>query len=149
MKPNLLALLEQLEQLVSEAPRIPMTDKIVVDGEAVLDLLEQVRYSLPDEVLRAKKIENDRERLISAGQKDAEKIIRQAEEYARKLVDEHEVLKAAKEEAKKIIAEAEIQAKEMTKGADEYAAGVLEELSVTLQKTLSVVEKGRQKLKNS
>lgn len=148
MKPNLIALLDQLEETVSEATRIPMTDKVVIDMEVFLDLLEQIRYVLPDELVRAKQIENDREKLMSTGQKDADKIIRQAEEYARKLLDEHEIAANAKAQAKQVIQEAEARAKEFTKDADEYADRTLRELADTLRRTLAVIDKGRQKLRH-
>lgn len=148
MKTNLLALLEQLEDAVSEAPRIPMTDKVVVDGEFFLDLLEKIRFSLPDEVVRAKQIEDERDRLMTAGQQDAEKIIRQAEAYARKLIDEHEIINKAKAQAEQIVKEAQERAKDLTVGADEYVDRTLADISGLLQRTLAVIEKGRHKLRN-
>lgn len=149
MKNNLLTLLEQIEETISEAPRIPMTDKVVVDGELLLDMLEQIRFNLPDEVQRAKQIQDDREKLITSGHKDADKIIRQAEEYAKKLIDQHEVTTAAKKEAQKLMDEAQQQAAELRKGADQYAEAILAELADNLRKNLTIVEKGRQKLKNA
>ncbi len=147
MKNSLIELLEQLEMVITEAPRVPLTDKVILDANLLLDLLDQVRYSLPDEFHRAKQIESERDRLISASQKDADKIIRQAEEYARKLIDQHEIMQAAKGEAQNLRKEAEMQAEELCQGADKYADSTLTELADLLQQTLAVIEKGRQKLR--
>ena len=136
MKTNLIELLEQLEAAITEAPRLLLTDKVILNADFLLDLLDQIRYSLPDEVYRAKQIESERDRLISAGQKDADKIIRQAEEYARKLIDQHEIVQAAQKEAQNLC-----------QGADQYADLTLAELADLLQQTLAVIEKGRQKLR--
>lgn len=84
---------------------------------------------------------------MAAGQQDAEKIIRQAEAYARKLIDEHEITTKAKAQAEQILKEAQARAKDLTAGADEYVDRTLSDLAGLLQRTLAVIEKGRQKLK--
>jgi len=143
---NLLLLLDRLEQLVQESPRMPLGNRALINAGELLELIEKIREALPDEVKRADKLAAESERVIQQGQTEAERIVREAEEYAARLVSESEVLRRAQAEAKKIIEEAQRRAKELGEGADAYADGVLRNLQEALERTLRAVKKGRSEL---
>jgi len=143
---NLVVLLEQLEELVEKAPEIPLTGKVLLDADELLDLIDQIRSSVPEEVRRAEAVSVEKDRVIAEGQQKAERIIAQAEEYAAKLIRESEIHRQAEQEARRIIDEACQRAQEITRGAEEYADQVLGNLQDALEKTLSVVTKGREEL---
>lgn len=143
---NLVVLLEQLEELVEKAPEIPLTGKVLLDADELLDLIDQIRSSVPEEVRRAEAVSVERERVIAEGQQKAERIIAQAEEYAAKLIRESEIHRQAEQEARRILDEASQRAQEITRGAEDYADQVLSNLQEALEKTLSVVTKGREEL---
>lgn len=141
-----MVLLEQLEELVEKAPELPLTGRVLIDADQLLDLIDQIRTSVPEEVRRAEAVSVEKDRVIAEGQQKAERIVAQAEEYAAKLIRESEIHRQAEQEARRIVEEASQRAKEITRGADEYADQVLRNLQEALEKTLSVVTKGREQL---
>jgi cell division septum initiation protein DivIVA len=145
-KMNLILLLDQLEAMVDSCPRVPLTGKIMVNGDELLDLVDQVRGALPEEVKRAEWIAQEKERLLRDTQEEAGRMIRQAEDYAKKLLEENELVQEARAEAQKIVREAQLRAQELTVGATEYADRVLGELNEHLDRTLKTVVRGREEL---
>lgn len=144
---NLVILLDKLEEIIDNAPEIPLTGRAIVEPDEVLDLIDKIRNSIPEEVKRAEAVSTEKDRLISEGQQKAERMIAQAEEYANKLIRDSEIHRQAQQEAKRIIDDAQKRAAELEKGANEYAQQVLGNLQAALEKTLSVVAKGKEELK--
>lgn len=145
---NLVMLLDKLEEIVSDATEIPLTGRVLLDSDELLDLIDKIRSSIPEEVKRAEMVSTEKDRVLSEGQQKAERMIAQAEEYAARLIQESEITRQAQEEADRILTDAREEAEEMQRGAKEYAMGVLDELDESLQKTLSVVAKGRDNLQD-
>lgn len=143
---NLVILLDRLEEMIERAPEIPLTGRVILDSDDVLELIDKIRNSIPEEVKRAEMVSTEKERVISEGQQKAERMISQAEEYAAKLVSESEITRQAQLEAKRILDEANRRARELEEGAQEYARDVLSKLEGALEKTLSVVLKGKEEL---
>jgi cell division septum initiation protein DivIVA len=143
---NLLVLIDQLEALVEKAPEVPLVGKVLVDADELFDLLDIIRTAIPEEVKRAEAVSSEKDRMIADGQEQAERIIAKAEEYAAKLVHNSEIYRQAEAESKLIIEESKRQAAEIEKGSKEYAQQILTNLSEALNKTLQVVEAGRQEL---
>lgn len=143
---NVIILLDQVESLLESCPRVPLTGKVMVNGDELLDLLDQIRSALPEEVKRAEWIAQEKERLLRDTQEEAARMIKQAEDYARKLLEENEVVTGARAEAQKIMKEAEVRAREITSGSAEYADRVLADLASHLEHTLKVVARGREEL---
>ncbi|HHW13803.1 MAG TPA: ATPase [Firmicutes bacterium] len=145
-KMNVVLLLDQVEELLESCPRVPLTGKVMINGDELLDLLDQIRGALPEEVKRAEWIAQEKDRLLRDTQEEAARIIKQAEDYARKLLEESELLAEARAEAQKIVREAQARAKELTGGAAEYADRVLGDLAGQLEQTLKVIARGREEL---
>ena len=76
---SLVVLLEQLEELVEKAPEIPLTGRVLLDADELLDLIDQIRSSVPEEVRRAEAVSVEKDRVIAEGQQKAERIVAQAE----------------------------------------------------------------------
>jgi len=143
---NLLLLLDRLEQMVQEAPRVPLGNRALINAGEMLELIGKIRETLPEEVKRAGRLAADSERLLQQGQSEAERLVREAEEYVARLVSESEIMRRAQAEAKKILDDAQRRAKEVEAGADAYADGVLRNLQEALERTLRTVKKGRSEL---
>lgn len=144
---NLIMLLDKLEEIIDKAPEIPLTGRILVDSDELLELIEKIRNAVPEEVKRAEIVSTEKDRLILEGQQRAERIIAQAKEQAARMLKESEIYRQAQQEAKQILAEAHQRAQELIKGSEEYAFGVLSQLEETLNKTLKVVSRGQEELK--
>jgi len=135
-------LVERLESIIANGKRLPLTNNVVVDQVAALDLIDQLRVAVPEEVHAAKRINSQGERIIENAQQEAERIVARAQEQAAFLIDERGLTQAAEEESRRIIAEAEGDGEEIRRGADEYAAAVLIGLEGDVVRTLQSIKKG-------
>ena len=114
----------------------------MVDQNAALGLIDELRVAVPEEVRAAKRINSEGERIIEKAQEEAERIVGRAQEQAAFLIDERRLTQAADAESQRIIADAHADADRIRAGADEYAVGVLEGLEGDVQKTLQSIQKG-------
>ena len=145
---ELLDLLEQLEDLVENAMNIPLSGgKCVIDREAILELIQDIRLKLPDDIKAAKRIAEEKQRILAEAQQEAENIIRNAESRIAALVDENEITKKAYEQAEIIIANSKKNAREIRLGTREYADGILNNVEEILEDALNVIKQNRQELK--
>jgi cell division septum initiation protein DivIVA len=115
---------------------------VVVDQVAALDLIDQLRVAVPEEVRAAKRINSEGERIIEKAQEEAERIVARAQEQAAFLIDERGLTQAAEDESRRIVGEAEGVGDDIRRGADEYAASVLIGLEGDVVKTLQSIKKG-------
>lgn len=94
---NVLELLEEIEDIVNTAPSVPLTGKIMVDGDALTEIVDAIRKSLPDDVHQAKWIKEQKDRILGEGKSEYEKIITEAKKQAEYLVETDDItLKAQK-----------------------------------------------------
>lgn len=143
---NLQVLIDQLEALVEKAPEVPLIGKVLVDADELFDLLDIIRTAIPEEVRRAEAVSSEKGKMIAEGQEQAERMIAKAEEYAAKLVHNSEIYRQAEAESKLLLEATKRQAAEIAKGSKDYAQQILSDLGAALNKTLQVVEAGRQEL---
>ena len=135
-------LLERLESLVATGTGVPATRKVLVDKDAVLELIDQLRVAVPEEIHAAKRINAEGERIIEQANDEGGRIIARAQEQATYLIGERGLTEAAVAEGRRIVAEAAASADGVRLGADQYAAEVLESLEAEIRKALSGIEKG-------
>ncbi len=115
---------------------------MVVDQGGALDLIDQLRVAVPEEVRQAKRINQEQDRLMEVAQEEADRVLARAQEQAAFLIEERELTRAAEERSQQIIAEAERQGEEIRRGADEYAASVLIKLEGECIKALQSIKRG-------
>jgi hypothetical protein len=133
---------ERLESLIANGKKLPLTANVVVDQNAALGLIDELRVAVPEEVRAAKRINSEGERIIEKAQEESERIVARAQEQAAFLIDERGLTQAAEEQSHGIIAEAEHVAEDIRRGADEYAVNVLVGLEGDVVKTLQSIKKG-------
>lgn len=139
-------ILAHVEEVVREAKSMPLSSSAMVDRKGVLALLDQARRSLPDELRRSREVIRDREDLMAAARTEAERVIERAGRQREQLVSQTEVMQAAAREADRIVYEAKQAAARIRAEAEEYVEAKLANFEVVLQKTLQMVERGRQKM---
>jgi vacuolar-type H+-ATPase subunit H len=144
---EILALVDELEKLVNDGWRVPLSAKTVIDENAFFELIDQMRVSVPQEIKRANELLQEREKVLATASDEAERTIERAREQAARLIDEHEITAAARAEAEGIRAQARRETAEIVKGADEYAIGVLGDLESNLASLLQTTANGLAKLK--
>ena len=139
---DIIFLVERLESLLANGKKLPLTTNVVVDQNAALGLIDELRVAVPEEVRAAKRINSEGERIIEKAQEEAERIVAKAQEQAAFLIDERGLTQAADAESRRIIAEAYADADRIRAGADEYAVDVLEGLEGDVTHTLHSIQKG-------
>jgi len=137
--------LDKLEAYVHEGTWLPAGYRILSE-ERLLELLEKIRASLPEEVGRAKVIAKDHERVIRAAHEKAQAIVEQAASKHEELIDENEIVQRARTTADVVLRETEERARQIREGADRYAADVLAEMESRLSGAMGAVRKGREML---
>lgn len=138
---EVLNLLELLEDIIEEGSKLPFGNKVMIDKSKALEILRDVRISLPDEVKQAEWINTERQRIIDDAKEEAEKMIKDTEDYIKQKVADSEITKKAQENAKEIIEKAENKAKDLKDGSREYAIEVLKKLDTDLGKLNSRLQK--------
>ncbi|MEX1170524.1 MAG: hypothetical protein WEE50_10320 [Chloroflexota bacterium] len=139
---DIIFLVERLESLIANGKKLPLTTNVVLDQNAALGLIDELRVAVPEEVRAAKRINSEGERIIEKAQDEAERIVAKAQEQAAFLIDERGLTQAAEALSLQIIADAHADADEIRRGADEYAVSVLVGLEGDVVKTLQSIKKG-------
>ena len=146
---DVMRLIDRLEALVSSGTRIPMTSRTIIDEQEFLDIIDQIRVALPEELRQARKLSQERDKVISQAQIEADRILSSAREQVSSLVANSEVVLAAKKEAEELLAEARERAAEIKSDADSYAIEVLTRLENELQRVVAQIRRGRALLDKS
>ena len=144
---EIFTLLETLEECLERAKNIPFTQKGIVDKEEILDIIKEIRLKLPDELKQAKWVKEERGRILVEAQKEADGIVKEAENRIISMIDEHEITRKAYEQKAQIIETANEMSREISKGTKEYADNILEKIQVTLQEAMKTIENNRKELK--
>ena len=140
---EIFTLLETLEDILERSKNLPFSDKVIVERGEILDLIKEIRLKLPDELKQAKWIKEERERIISEANKDADDIVKEAEKRIISMIDEHEITKKAYEKKDEIVAEANEKYRIMDRETKAYADGILENVQTkvkALQDTIIQLE---------
>ncbi|MDP9246169.1 MAG: ATPase [Chloroflexota bacterium] len=134
-------LVERLEALVVNARKLPMTNQIILEQASVLDLIDQMRVAIPEEVKQARRIVQESDRVLQKAREESEQIIGAAQEQAAILLQDQSILRQAEQRSEDLEQQTQSKADETMRGADQYASDVLIRLESDLVKTLSIVKK--------
>ncbi len=121
---------------------MPLTGNVMVARDAILDLIDQLRVAIPEEVRAAKRINSEGERILEKAQEEASRILSRAQEQAAFLIEERGLTEAAEADSRRIIDEATSTAEEIRRGADAYAGQVLHDLESEALKVLAGIRRG-------
>jgi len=139
---DILHLVDRLEELVVEGRAIPFSGRVVLDEERFLDIVDQMRVTIPEEIKKAKRVQQERERIIAQANEEAGRIVNLAQEEAEKLISDHETVKAADARTAVILERAQNQAEQIRRDADGYVVEVLSQLEYELDGLLTTVRNG-------
>jgi cell division septum initiation protein DivIVA len=133
--------IDKLEASVRQGTVLPFGYRVVSE-ERILELIEKLRASLPEEVGRARTIAKNGDRLVREAQEKAQAIVVEASSQQSQLLDDNEIMRRARATAEIVLREAEQKAARVREGADAYAAQVLTDLDGRLSGALGSVKKG-------
>ena len=142
-------LLDQLDEMVDNAATLPLSNKILIDSEKLRRLLEDIRLDMPKDVQSARAIVTDRTSIIDNARKEAEGIVRQAEERARAMIAKDAITQQAQEKANDLLAQTRVKAGEIRKAANEYVDDLMQRTDESIALSLSELRKARQSIKSS
>ena len=144
---DVLEIIDMLEDVVEKSMTIPFFGRAVVDRDELMDLIQEIRLNLPDDLKQAKWIKEERQRILLEAQKEASAIIKNAEEQLISMIDEHEITKKAYDQAEEIRTSAQNNARELRLGTIQYADDVMSSLETRLEKLLMTVRENHKELK--
>jgi len=139
-------LVKQIEELIRSARTMPLSSSALVDRKEVLDLIELLKRSIPEEIARARAVIRDRDDVIDRARTQAERVLERAQTEREQQLSKTEIVQAASREADRMVAEAEAVSRRIKSEAESYVEGKLATFEVVLQKTLAAVERGRARL---
>jgi hypothetical protein len=144
---DILYLLDRLEEVLASGSRLPFSSRTMIDEQECLDIPDQIRVALPEEIKQARRINSEHDAIVAEGEARAQQIIREAEERAAEKVEEHALVRAAQARAEQVEAEAQAHSEEMRREAEDWAFETLAELESNLEQLLVTVRKGARALK--
>ena len=145
---DILYLLDQLEEVLGAGSRVPLTSRTLVDEQEILDILDQIRVSVPDELKAARRLTQDRDQIIADAHAEAERIVQEAETQAVERVSQHNLVRVAEGRAADIEERAMLQAADIRRDADAYAYKVLQKLRDQIGQVAQTVDRGLSELES-
>lgn len=131
-----------MEYVVHHARHVPFSSQVMVDEDEIMDLIDQLRFNLPEEIKKANWTVQEQQRLIAEAHSEAGRILATANERADATMQEHEITHRAKLEAQRLVAEAQQKADQTIRDAEAYTAEQLQNLEAHLSRTLIQVRRG-------
>lgn len=142
------ALLGELERLIKAGHRFPFGSRVLVDEDEMRALIEDVRQSLPQDVVEAARILAERDRVLEEARQEGERIVRDAQGYVERLADESAVVRQAQQRADEILGRAEQSGREIRHGARQYADQMLADAVAALTRVAQQIESDRRELRD-
>ena len=144
---EIFTLLETLEDILERSKTLPFTEKAVIDKEEFFEIIKEIRLKLTEELKQAKWVKEERERILEQANKEANDVVKEAENRIISMIDEHEITKKAYEQKAEIIEAANEMSREISNGTKEYADNVLQVIEVALEDALKIIQNNRKELK--
>lgn len=139
---DILHLIDRLEEELGQGRRLPLTSIVVVNEQRLWDIIDAMRISIPEEVQKAQRVEQERERILAQAREEGGRIVDLARRRAEEMTASHELIQSAQAEGAKILSQAQSEAQRFQKEADSYAFDVLIQLEEQLRRVLQTVQNG-------
>ena len=147
---NIEEILDMLDELLDKSWSLPLSGgRSVVDDEKIRELLDDIRLNLPSEIKQAKAIVADRADILATAKREADAVVRRAEDRARALIAQEEIIKQAQQKAAEILSQAQTKAKELRNASQDISDDLLRQSEETLTKLLTEVRTTRQAMRSS
>jgi len=139
---DILHLIDRLEELFNESRPIPFTHNVIVDEDRMLDLIDQMRVAIPDEVKKAQQLLAQRDRILAQAQEEVNRTLALAREKSEQLVERDSIVEAAKTRSDQIIEQAQIDIQAIRRDADTYVLETLTRLELEMDRALTQIRNG-------
>ncbi len=122
---KVLELLDEIEEIVDTAPGFPLSGKIMIDSDELIEIVKEIRVELPDEIEQAKWIKDERQRILDEAKAEYETILNDAKAQAEAMVENDDITVKAKKRADEIMRAADGNARGLKLGTFEYVDSIL------------------------
>ena len=145
---DILHLVDRLEELFNESRSVPFTHSVFVDEDRMLDIIDQMRVSIPDEIKKAQQLLVQRDRILAQAQEEANRTLSLAREKSEQIIEQDAIVQSAHKREQEIIANAKAECDRTKIEADQYVLETLTQLEIELDRNLSQVRNGIRALQN-
>jgi vacuolar-type H+-ATPase subunit H len=145
---DILQLIDRLEELFNESKSIPLTRNVMVDEDRMLDIIDQMRIAIPEEVKKAQQLLGQRDRVLAQAQEEANRTLEIARQKADQLASKEIVMQEAQRRAEQILVQARADAENVRSDADEYVMNSLTQLQDELERITNQVINGLRVVKD-
>ncbi len=135
-----LELLEELEDIIDKGASVPFSGRCILERDELLDVLQELKLKLPEDLKQAKWIKEERQRILQEAQAEADEIIKTVEKKAVSMVDENEITKQAIAQGKQIVERANLEKAQIVDSAYGYADSLLETVEKVLLGNMKEME---------
>ena len=118
---DILYLVDRLENLIASSRRMPLVNQIIITEGDILGIVDQMRTSIPDEIKQARRVIQDKERILAQAQADAANILARAREETERVMNREGLLHAAEERSQELVEQANRQSQDMLRRAEEHS----------------------------
>jgi len=139
---DILQFVDRLEELFNQSRPIWLTHSVIVDEDKFLDIIDQMRIAVPEEVKKAQQLYAQKDRILAQAQEEANRTLELARQKAAELVEKEPLALEAQRRASQIIDQSRAEAEEIKYGADQYSREALSNLIGELERTLTQARNG-------
>ena len=139
---DILQLIDRLEELFNDAKAVPFTHNVIVDEDKMLELIDQMRIAIPEEVKKAQQVMAQRDRVMAQAQEEANRTLQIAREKADQILQKDIIMQEAQRRADQIISQGRAEAESTRADADNYVVDTLMQLQEQIAKISNQVSNG-------
>lgn len=143
---RLLTLIEHLEEILDRGTKVPLTGKVMVDEDRVLEILDGIRSVLPEEIRQANLILAERDRLVEDARSEGQRVVDRAHKQAEQMMQENEVVTQSRVYAEEIVWKAQQYSREVKLGALKYSDDLLHDIEVKIEESYKAIKASREEL---
>ncbi|OGO35923.1 MAG: hypothetical protein A2W35_11935 [Chloroflexi bacterium RBG_16_57_11] len=139
---DILHLVDRLEELLNQSRPLPFTHNVMVDEDRMLDIIDQMRVAVPDEVKKAQQLLSQRDRILAQAQEEANRTLAIAREKSEQLLERDSIVQAAQARADQLINQSRVDLIKERQEADQYVVDQLSRLEIELERAITQVRNG-------
>ena len=143
---DILHLVDRLEESLNQGRPVPFTKNVIVDEDRFLEIIDQMRISIPEEVKKAQQVIAQRDRLMAQAQEEANRTVGLAKSKSEEIVTRDAIVQAAQARSDQLLAQARADAENLRSEADDYILDSLGALEAELTRLLGQARNGISKL---
>lgn len=141
MENDVIELLDILYGMITEAYKVPLgNDRCIIEREKAIEIINEIKANLPTSLAESKRLVAARDEFIGNAKKEAEALRKSAEEKAKSLVEEQEIVRVARAKSAEMISSAEAKSKELRRVASEYVDDLMKKAEFSLNESLKSIK---------